>query len=90
MSANPGGSGVLAGTINGCVFAQSANTLAGTTNVGAAHRARAPSRSPEHPSQWQWDACSVSPCQLCSIVAAGSNPPIRGLPGNKQICFSPL
>ncbi|MEO8594631.1 MAG: ice-binding family protein [Candidatus Solibacter sp.] len=34
MSANPGGSGVLAGTIDGCVFAQNANTLAGRTNVG--------------------------------------------------------
>jgi len=34
MSAAAGGSGVLAGTINGCVFAQTANTLAGTTNVG--------------------------------------------------------
>jgi hypothetical protein len=34
MSAASGGSGVLAGTINGCVFAETANTLAGTTNVG--------------------------------------------------------
>lgn len=34
MSAGSGGSGVLAGTINGCVFAGTANTLAGTTNVG--------------------------------------------------------
>jgi hypothetical protein len=34
MSANPGGSDVLAGTINGCVFAQAATTLAGQTNVG--------------------------------------------------------
>jgi len=33
MSAAQGGSGVLAGTINGCVFAETANTLAGTTNV---------------------------------------------------------
>ena len=33
MSANPGGSGVLAGTINGCVFAETANTLAGTTQI---------------------------------------------------------
>jgi hypothetical protein len=33
MSAASGGSGVLAGTINGCVFAETANTLAGTTNV---------------------------------------------------------
>lgn len=33
MSANPGGSGVLAGTINGCVFAETANTLAGKTQV---------------------------------------------------------
>ena len=34
MSAASGGSGVLAGTINGCVFSETANTLAGTTNVG--------------------------------------------------------
>jgi hypothetical protein len=34
MSANPGGSGVLAGTIDGCVFAEAANTLAGTTHIG--------------------------------------------------------
>lgn len=34
MSAAAGGSGVLAGTINGCVFADAANTLAGETNIG--------------------------------------------------------
>jgi hypothetical protein len=33
MSAATGGSGVLAGTINGCVFAKTANTLAGQTDV---------------------------------------------------------
>jgi MYXO-CTERM domain-containing protein len=33
MSAAAGGSGILAGTINGCVFATTANTLAGTTDV---------------------------------------------------------
>jgi hypothetical protein len=33
MSAGSGGTGVLAGTINGCVFSETANTLAGTTNV---------------------------------------------------------
>jgi hypothetical protein len=33
MSAIPGGSGDLAGTINGCVFTVNANTLAGTTQV---------------------------------------------------------
>ena len=33
MSAASGGSGVLAGTINGCVFAETANTLAGETDV---------------------------------------------------------
>jgi Ice-binding-like/PEP-CTERM motif len=32
-SANPGGSGVLAGTINGCVFAENAATLAGKTQI---------------------------------------------------------
>ena len=39
MSAASGGSGVLAGTINGCVYAQTANTLAGTTNVGGCKNA---------------------------------------------------
>src|ERR1039458_10412514 len=33
MSAATGGSGTLAGTINGCVYAETANTLAGTTDV---------------------------------------------------------
>jgi hypothetical protein len=33
MSAASGGSGTLAGTINGCVLAETANTLAGATNV---------------------------------------------------------
>jgi len=33
MSAISGGSGVLAGTVNGCVFSETANTLAGETNV---------------------------------------------------------
>lgn len=33
MSARTGGSGVLAGTINGCVFTDAANTLAGITDV---------------------------------------------------------
>jgi Ice-binding-like/PEP-CTERM motif len=34
MSAASGGSGTLAGTIDGCVFSETANTLAGETNVG--------------------------------------------------------
>jgi hypothetical protein len=33
MSAASGGSGTLAGTIDGCAFADTVNTLAGTTNV---------------------------------------------------------
>jgi hypothetical protein len=33
MSAQTGGSGVLAGTVNGCVFSETANTLAGETDV---------------------------------------------------------
>jgi hypothetical protein len=33
MSAQAGGSGVLAGTVNGCLFAETATTLAGETNV---------------------------------------------------------
>jgi hypothetical protein len=32
-ASRPGGSGVLAGTIDGCVFSETANTLAGETNV---------------------------------------------------------
>lgn len=48
MSANPGGSGVLAGTINGCVFAETANTLAGQTSVGGcASTAGSPGAVPE-------------------------------------------
>ena len=34
MSAGTGGSGPLAGTIHGCVYAESAATLAGTTDIG--------------------------------------------------------
>jgi hypothetical protein len=33
MSAGSGGSGVLTGTINGCVYAETANTLAGETDI---------------------------------------------------------
>ena len=46
MSAASGGSGVLAGTINGCVFAETANTLAGTTNVNGCS-GTAPTAVPE-------------------------------------------
>jgi hypothetical protein len=42
MSANPGGSGVLAGTINGCVYAETANTLAGTTKINGCSSSAAP------------------------------------------------
>jgi hypothetical protein len=41
MSAAAGGSGVLAGTINGCAFSENANTLAGTTDVGGCSEAGA-------------------------------------------------
>jgi hypothetical protein len=34
MSAAVGGSGVLTGTINGCVFAENGNTLGGVTDIG--------------------------------------------------------
>ena len=49
MSAAEGGSGVLAGTINSCVFARNGNTLAGTTDVGgcAATSANGSSSVPE-------------------------------------------
>ncbi len=46
MSAGAGGSGVLAGTVNGCVFSQTANTLAGTTNINGCS-GLAPSSVPE-------------------------------------------
>jgi hypothetical protein len=41
-----GGSGVLAGTINGCVFAESANTLAGETDVNGCVGGGLPGGSP--------------------------------------------
>lgn len=47
MSAASGGSGVLAGTINGCVFATTANTLAGETNVNGCSASGATSGVPE-------------------------------------------
>ena len=46
MSAAVGGSGVLAGTINGCVYAVNANTLAGQTDIGGC-TASATSGTPE-------------------------------------------
>ncbi len=55
MSAASGGSGVLAGTINGCVFTNAANTLAGETNVGGCASntaAAAPSQGPS--CWWRW------------------------------------
>ncbi len=47
MSAAAGGSGALAGTINGCVFAENANTLAGRTNVGGCSSAGEEGSVPE-------------------------------------------
>lgn len=47
MSAASGGSGVLAGTINGCVFADTANTLAGQTNVNGCSAGSVTSGVPE-------------------------------------------
>jgi Ice-binding-like len=44
MSAGAGGSGVLAGTINGCVFSENANTLAAQTDVGGCN---SPGAAPE-------------------------------------------
>lgn len=44
--AGPGGSGVLAGTINGCVFAETANTLAGETDINGSSDS-GPSGAPE-------------------------------------------
>ncbi len=47
MSAAAGGSGVLAGTIDGCVFAENANTLAGTTDVSGCSGSGTASTIPE-------------------------------------------
>jgi hypothetical protein len=47
MSAATGGSGVLAGTINGCVFAETANTLAGETDVEGCSSTTASGITPE-------------------------------------------
>ena len=53
MSASEGGSGVLAGTINGCVFAENANTLAGDTNISGGCLATAgTSDSVPEPGSW--------------------------------------
>jgi hypothetical protein len=49
MSAAAGGSGVLAGTIDGCVFAETANTLAGTTDVNGCSSSAA---STPEPGSW--------------------------------------
>ena len=46
MSAITGGSGTLAGTINGCVFADTANTLGGQTNVGGCSASSASGTTP--------------------------------------------
>ena len=47
MSAAAGGSSILAGTINGCVFAETANTLAGETNVTGCAGGGVPGGAPE-------------------------------------------
>jgi hypothetical protein len=47
MSAIPGGSGTLTGQINGCVFAESANTLAGTTDIGGCNSTQSTGAIPE-------------------------------------------
>jgi hypothetical protein len=47
MSAASGGSGVLAGTINGCVFSQTTDTLAGQTNVNGCSSSGSSSSTPE-------------------------------------------
>jgi hypothetical protein len=49
MSAASGGSGVLAGTINGCVFTENANTLAGITDVGGCAATSAGGSGPTSP-----------------------------------------
>jgi hypothetical protein len=47
MSAIPGGSGTLTGLIKGCVFAESANTLAGQTDIGGCSSSGSASAVPE-------------------------------------------
>ena len=47
MSAAAGGSGTLAGTINGCVFSQDTNTLGGQTDIGGCSGAGSGGSVPE-------------------------------------------
>jgi len=64
MSAAAGGSAVLAGTVDGCVFAETANTLAGTTNVGGC----ASEANADVPEPGPWGLVSVS----CLLGILGS------------------
>ncbi len=70
MSANPGGSGVLAGTINGCVFAETANTLAGQTQIngcaasGDTIDSGPPTTVPE-PASFLLMACGIALALAC-------------------------
>ncbi len=52
MSAQSGGSGSLAGTISGCVFAETASTLAGTTNVGGCAGSDTSGGAVPEPASW--------------------------------------
>jgi hypothetical protein len=63
MSAGSGGSGVLAGTINGCVDAKTDNTLAGMTNVGPCVSSSVP--EPSFPLLLGIGLVAVIACSWC-------------------------
>jgi hypothetical protein len=76
MSAIPGGSGALAGAINGCVLTVNANTLAGTTQVNGCSASTSASSVPEPGTSGLLAvACllgmirlrGVNPLQMCKL-----------------------
>ena len=66
-ASRPGGSGVLAGTINGCVFSETANTLAGQTTVNGCVGGGLPGGGPATPEPGSAELMSLG-C-LLGIVA---------------------
>jgi hypothetical protein len=68
MSAASGGSGVLAGTINGCVFAETANTLAGETNVGGCAATGAGGTPPAVPEPGSMALLGSGLCALAGVA----------------------
>jgi len=84
MSAGTGGSGVLAGTINGCVFAETANTLAGQTDINGCSAA---SGTPEPGSA----GLAALGCLLGALCVRRRWPVVgRTSGGSQSACNSPL